>query len=826
MSKRTHKSGHKDSSRPSFPWSRQPKLDMEATIMEVTTLLESARADEAIARLQSLIARYPRESELYYYAGFVYIHTGDVYAAADSYERAAALSNQPEYWLALVAIYVSLDMRAHALFAMNKVGHRLELPAELNELSATLEAIKQDIATLGRHLGIMQSQAEQGLRSYEEGTHAAQMVDYQTAANSFRRAAKLLNNWPSALNALALALFYIGQHAEAIKSIRTALAAAPHDVETLNHAIRILTWSGQATEARTLWAQLQAIPPVSSIDRLTQATAAAILEDDATVYQLLKPLDHANVDLPLDSIDQTQYFLAIAEANTGRGRAAQSRLRRLGEAFPAADDVVQALRAKQPGLGWAPRYPYFRAFDLMPGVGFEELGVQLEQTSQRSATRIHEEMARFLKRYPQTPLVARKLLWEEKHMREGVAILMAIGTPETYAAVREYVFSQAGDDALRIQALQWLQEEHQVAQDELVRLWIKGQWQEVRTSQFTLSTEAPAYSPQVVKLLEQGINAMHREDYRSAERAFRDALKLEPRAKDAYNNLASLYSIQGDATQADAMLAAALEIDPLYVHARCNLALRRLDAGDLQAAKDALAPLAEVTNFHPQALSYYYVTQAKIHMHEEEYEAARAALETALNLDPDNEAAEKLFAHLNLLSLTSMTFNDYFKRQQDRNLAKRKATRGKLTTTEVKVADALGLYSREALTAMARTIISYGGWSTLRKVELLDGVIKELLDEHNLERILKQLTQDEQAALRTLLALGGAMPWEKFAAQYDDDLEESPYWQYHEPHTLMGRLRLRGLLAEAVVAKETLIFIPTDLRPALRAILGASAPGA
>jgi len=57
-------------------------------------------------------------------------------------------------------------------------------------------------------------------------------------------------------------------------------------------------------------------------------------------------------------------------------------------------------------------------------------------------------------------------------------------------------------------------------------------------------------------------------------------------------------------------------------------------------------------------------------------------------------------------------------------------------------------------------------------------------------------TGQERAALGEVLAAGGHLPWDDFAARYDDDLDESPYWEWHQPQTLMGRLRARGLLIE------------------------------
>jgi hypothetical protein len=63
------------------------------------------------------------------------------------------------------------------------------------------------------------------------------------------------------------------------------------------------------------------------------------------------------------------------------------------------------------------------------------------------------------------------------------------------------------------------------------------------------------------------------------------------------------------------------------------------------------------------------------------------------------------------------------------------------------------------------------------------------------------------------------MDWQEFESRFGADLEESSYWQYHTPETVMGRLRLRGLLAEATVDKQLFVVIPAELRPALTGLL-------
>ena len=77
------------------------------------------------------------------------------------------------------------------------------------------------------------------------------------------------------------------------------------------------------------------------------------------------------------------------------------------------------------------------------------------------------------------------------------------------------------------------------------------------------------------------------------------------------------------------------------------------------------------------------------------------------------------------------------------------------------------------------------------------------------------LEDSERAALHEVLDRGGTMPWAELDARYGNDLDESPYWNYHEPETVMGRLRLHGLLVETTVEGELLVAVPVELRKLL-----------
>jgi len=400
-------------------------------------------------------------------------------------------------------------------------------------------------------------------------------------------------------------------------------------------------------------------------------------------------------------------------------------------------------------------------------------------------------------------------------------VLETIATPTAHAALRRFGLSQAGDDGSRQTALIALMEAGEISPEETLRFWSRGEWREIQLRQYEVSDEPLArYDPEIQDLLTRGAQNLEQGNFKQAERLFRRVLELDPSVKEAYNNLGAVYGRQGDDARAKDMCRAALEIDPLYLHARCNLALYLIGEDDLKGAAEMLRPLSDLTRFHPQDLAFYSFVQARLAIEEGEYELAKNSLEVALEVWPDYEPAQELLPRLEVLSRIGPGFGNFFEQRKKREQAKRARLQAALTVADPSLRDALSLYTKEIMTAMGRVILPWGGWSSLRKAELLDELLSALIDVDNLERITGELTGEEREALGWVLGQGGHLPWQEFDAHYGNGLDESRYWQWHRPQTIMGRLRQRGLLVEATVEEGLVVAVPRELRPLLIDLLG------
>jgi tetratricopeptide (TPR) repeat protein len=800
---------------------RRVQQRLAPTFEKAERLIERGRPDEALDLLEPLLTSYERVPDLHYFLGYAYAESGRIWEAIRRYERAMALSNDPEYWPALAALFITAALPAHSLRALRRIPKQALDAEGQTELPMLIQATEQYLAELADAAGLPLDKAEKGFYEWEEGQIDMGLNDFKACIKANRRAIKILGDWPPPSNNLAQALFYDGQPEAAIEIERRVIASAPDNIHALGNAIRFLAWSGKEEEAYNLWAHLKTLSPDQPDLRVKVAEAAATLDQDESVYELLIPFDKKGTqDLPPGLEASVQFLLAVAEANLGQLRRAKRRFNKIRWLELGADIYLRALRAKKPGLGWAGRYSYDRIPDLLPHAEFEAFTDLLMQHDEMPEEDFCQQVARFAQRFPQVVRFAEKLIWEEMQPEVGIALLDTIGTPEAHAVLRRFGLSQAGDDDSRMEALSRLAEAEAIDPDEVMRIWADGEWRDVQWRKYEILPEKDyTYADEVITLLEQALDAFHEDKQAEAERLFKRAIELEPQAKEAYNNLATLYSRQDKHAEAREMLRAALDIDPLYPFPRCNLASYLLEEDDIDGAIEMLKPLADTTTFSAQETAFYYYTQARICIAQGEHDAARDTLGMALEIWPEYELAQNLLIRLSFTELLDGSLGKWREEMYQRHATKRAKLQTKLATPAPTLAEALPLYTKDALTGIAHNVIWWGGWSTYRKAELVEEIIKTLTDSHSLALILDALPDEARMALQHVLDQGGTMLWSDFDAAYDNDLEESPYWNWHEPESVMGNLRARGLLAEATVDEELTVTIPTDLRQPLRDIL-------
>ena len=246
----------------------------------------------------------------------------------------------------------------------------------------------------------------------------------------------------------------------------------------MHDLLRFLAWSGEEMQARSVRETLKQ-QPLSLVDlQMKVLEAAAIIEDDQMVLHLVQKL---KLDSKEDqsSTRKIHFYQAIAEANLGMPSARRS-LSRCKEHGPLTEEIINALKQRKTGLGWAPRFPYFTPAELMPAAEFDKFIKLLQGQKKISPQRFRKEVESFAGRFPQIVLIGRKIILEQQHDEAGIQLLKAVGTPAAYAALREFGLSQLGSDEARRRAMFALLEEGQIQSGENLRMWQNGEGREIQ----------------------------------------------------------------------------------------------------------------------------------------------------------------------------------------------------------------------------------------------------------------------------------------------------------------------------------------------------------
>lgn len=165
---------------------------------------------------------------------------------------------------------------------------------------------------------------------------------------------------------------------------------------------------------------------------------------------------------------------------------------------------------------------------------------------------------------------------------------------------------------------------------------------------FTLFASAVRAAPQSAKARHNlGVQYMNRRDLENARLQFEAAYRIYPEYPDLLGSMGLLFFQTGDKARAERYMEEALgrsgRDNPHYDELATNYAALLIDTGRY----DAALALLERTIAAAPRFARAYSNRAVIHYRREEWNLARADLETALRLDPANGQARSLLLRIN-----------------------------------------------------------------------------------------------------------------------------------------------------------------------------------
>ncbi|HEY75391.1 MAG TPA: tetratricopeptide repeat protein [Thermoflexia bacterium] len=795
----------------------------EEIIEKARRLAEEYKVEEALEVLESIPAHMQRRFEVLLLRGTLLSELGFSLEAMEAFERALrAAPGHPLVLTHLALLYDEAGWTAHSARAARRAleapeGIPPEVVAELQQIAEEAAAEIREKAAAGP---VPFERMEKALHISEQAHRRLALGRFEEAARLYGRAARVVPNWLPPYNNMALSLFLAGQVKRAIQISETILEAHPENVHALANLIRFYLALGEREKAEEYAARLKQVP-AESLEQLDKVIEAlGFIGDDEALYRIYRRHHHQIDDLDMYSL----LTLGSAAANMGHPQIARRLWRKAKEwGYPEVPllPFYEALSRGAPGPGWLERYPTVSFHQMVPSSRFSELIDLMDAWEEGDLTenRRRKRVRDLLRRTPFLIQALVDMLWGTEDPLSAIRALAFLGTPEAIEELRRFAFSQVGPMRDRLIAVEALAELGVIDREKPVQIWDEKKQRWINASMFavevTTEVEPPDYDEAVLELIDAGVKALNKGALEEAREKLEAALELDPHAAIVHHNLAVILQRMGEIDEGVEHLKKALEIHPDYPFARCSLANFYIDEGNLEAAEDLLSPLAERRRFHPAEWAYYHRTIARLRLEQEDYEAAEQHAQIVLEMMPDDEAAQEILDQAEWGRIFSTPrWQEYLRRRREREEKKRRRP----TRPDATLAECLERITKESLICTARAMPSPRKYN-VRKAILIQDLAEYLPDPEVLQEIVKGLSDEERQALRDVLEAGGTMDWEEFTGRYGDDLDESPFWYFHEPETVMGRLRMLGLLSEGTVDDRLIVLIPYELRELLPPLL-------
>lgn len=608
-------------------------------IEQVRELMRAQRWTEARALVLDLDQRYPKRAELLPLILHVAVELRDPALSLDASKRLYQLHpHDSEAVLALINAYLlngrpALGLRTLHHFLDQHPAH--PAAAEMRAEAAKLEPM---VGSLLAEIGV---DGAEGLELAVQHEELQELLRRNVWGAAMQLGERILQRKPDfipVLNNVSLAAFADGRVGDAILFAERVLALDAANYHAMSNLTRYLCLSARIDEARAMAERLKALRVNSTDFAVKQAEALSFLGDDSGVLaalDLVKGAEDAQDDsTPMALLYHLAAVAALRQQREGEAQAFWKLALELNPGLELAQTNLDDL--KRPiGERHAP-WPFTLA-EWLPVSLIESLRKQVLRRSGEAA--INRATQRFFDQHPQLLALVPLLLDRGDPVGREFALRLASGlkTPELLAALGEFGLSQRGPDEMRYRAAITAQQGGAIPTGE-VRLWVKGQWQDLILMGFEIYGEpqAQGHSRQVLQWMEEASQALHRGDAARGEEVLRKALEREPDSPDLLNNLAAAYSMQRRGAEARALVEQIAQRYPDYLFGQTNLASILLREGKLDEAQALLDPLMARSRLHFSEFSALMNMQLELAVARKQLDSAQSWLNMWAQVEPDN----------------------------------------------------------------------------------------------------------------------------------------------------------------------------------------------
>jgi len=784
--------------------------------------------ERGLAVLEEIPTRYHHHPDFLMVRGQAYYVQGKFADAIDDLE--SYLKRRPQdtrMYFTLALAYTEMEWRAHVVQALRR--YLAGQPGETKEVAAAKELLvmtEVEVFALHSDYGVPKDQCISASYYNEEVMRALDNGQFETALRAARRAIQLAPRWPSPYNNRATALFESGRTDEAIAQTKQVLETiAPDNLFALSNMMIFFTLLNQRESAAIYAESLRQSGTVSrwgESDLEVIIHAWAYWEDGAQLFEIAKWVQDKGLieHLSFHAI----YALAVAALNTGHFEVARVYFQYAWDTGVQAPIIERMLNLIKDASGAVTIPTTTGSLSYIPGIlllksvplgDLLEIIKEAEEQPQWTEPLTRKRDA-LLRRHPKLALGVINFFKDvdpySEEFAHAVTLMGSLGTPRAHEMLRAFGFSKVGSSQARLTALSSLSRAKQLKPGERVKIWDEdaGDWREVVLTGFAIKEpDSSPYIKKVQELINESIVANRAGNYDRAVTLLEQALKLDPHCGQAAYNIGAIRMTQGNEAEGKSWIARAIEVEPDYLFAHAALAKLLAREGKTEEALERLDIFVTQEEVTPSAYITYQDALFTVSMVKGDFDEAERILLAIEEIFPDEKIVRLMRERWGAYEDTPI-----WHRWQERWLEGVHRRHERMLAAPITLdADArvcLDRLTREdALPMVAKRLsVSTQG----RKAALIEAIATALVSSETIERMLAVLPDSARAALRMLLDRDGAMPWQEFTTTFGDDVDESPYWTYHEPKSVPGVLKSHGLLAVGTYKGQRLALIPADLR--------------
>lgn len=440
------------------------------------------------------------------------------------------------------------------------------------------------------------------------------------------------------LNNLSMCYFMAGKYEKGEATVQEVLAQAPENYHALSNLARFSFLSGRFEAAEAYATRLKAVRHENFDLEVKQAEALAFLGDDEGVREAY---ERANARLEQLS-PLLLHLAAAAHYRLGDEKKGKQLWRRAAKQQPPFLMAQESVGDLDRPVGER-NIPWYWTLAYWVGSQFTESLKQVFAMSGKNEKAVKKAALALLDQYPYLPSLLPHILDRGNGVAREFAVnyIGLVQTPALLRIAYDFALGQRGTDALRLKALQLVQETHPewIPEDKPILMWTNGKQAEIFTMNYEIyrDPEPPADMPEdVLDKLAEVYELLTAGEAESAERILRELLVVAPDFPSIYNQLSVALQMQGWEKESHDLVHETHRRFPDYFFARVSLA--RLYAKDkrIEEARSLLVPLARLKRLHISEFRALAQVHMDIALAEDNKDVARSWLDLWQQVEGDN----------------------------------------------------------------------------------------------------------------------------------------------------------------------------------------------